>query len=147
MKKNVLVLLFQTLRGTLNLIDYWVCHPPIRLLRSIHHLIVIPFNFTEKSTGNSKVCPSSCTFHAKHLPLPPHVYPHVFHSLHSDIPWGRLLVAWPTGTMCTDCLRSVLWKTRTRFKLKFKLNLGTLRLPCGWEAVLDHRLTVFPRLI
>lgn len=110
MKKNILVLLFQTVTGTLNLINCWVCHPPIRLLSSDHRLIVISFNFTEKSIGNSKGCPSSYTLHAKHLSLLPHAYPHVFRSLHSGTLWGRLLVDWTIGTVWNDCLLSVLCK-------------------------------------
>ena len=50
-----LVQLFQTVAGTLNSIDCWVCQTPLEGCDS--YLIVIPLNLTDRSIGNSRAWP------------------------------------------------------------------------------------------
>lgn len=110
MKENALVQLFQTVSGTLNLIDCWVCSLPLDSYD--RHLIVLPLNLIEKSIWNSRSWLQLLYLPCKTAVSSSWCLPHLNSIAFTQILWGRLLVAWTNGTVCMDCSHWVLSKSR-----------------------------------
>lgn len=139
MKENALVQLFQTVSGTLNLIDCWVCSLPLDSYDL--HLIVIPLNLIEKSIQNSRSWLQLLYFPCKTVVNSSWYLPHFNSIAFRQILWADY---WWPGQMGQFVQTALIYSFQNQGLESIILTeLGTCHLagrPCwdtGWQCLLD----------